>query len=108
MLNIYRIIQEWVNNILKYSGASKIEIQLVGHEYEISLSIEDNGNGFNTSALENASGNGWKNIQSRIRLIHGEIDLDSTEGKQGTTLMAKIPVQQPHDQKIPTGTDSLR
>lgn len=89
-ISVYRIIQEWVNNVMKYAGASRIDIQLVGHEEEISITIEDNGNGFDTAALENSTGNGWKNIKSRVNLIKGELELDSRKGHRGTTFMLRL------------------
>ncbi|MEM8894958.1 MAG: tetratricopeptide repeat protein, partial [Bacteroidota bacterium] len=64
-ISIYRITQEWVNNILKYSDASKINIQLTKDESEITLLIEDDGIGFDKAVLINGKGNGWKNINSR-------------------------------------------
>lgn len=89
-ISLYRIIQEWVNNVIKYANASKIEIQLVGHEAEVSITIEDNGSGFDTAILENSNGNGWKNINSRVNLIKGELELDSRSGNKGTTFMLRL------------------
>lgn len=91
-INLYRVLQEWVNNILKYSDASIIDIQLVRHENSLSIMVEDNGKGFNTNKLSTLHGNGWKNIQSRMQLIKGSVDIDSTEGKQGTTLNLEVPL----------------
>ncbi len=89
-ISLYRIIQEWVNNVIKYAEASKITIQLVGHEEEISITIEDNGNGFDIGVLENSQGNGWRNIKSRASLIRGELELDSRNGHKGTTFMLRL------------------
>jgi signal transduction histidine kinase len=91
-ISLYRIIQEWINNILKYADASVIEVQLIGHEQDIAITIEDNGKGFDQKKLEQSQGNGWKNIQSRINLIKGEMEIDSTPDRNGTTLTIKIPV----------------
>ncbi|HTH55372.1 MAG TPA: sensor histidine kinase, partial [Cyclobacteriaceae bacterium] len=91
-VSLYRIIQEWINNVIKYAHATVIEVQLVGHEEEISLTVQDNGNGFDPSVLENTSGNGWKNVRSRSNLIKGSLDLDSREGRAGTTLLLTIPL----------------
>lgn len=91
-ISLYRIIQEWVNNILKYANAPKIEIQLVGHEKELSITIEDTGNGFDTRILESSSGNGWRNIKSRVKLIQGELEIDSVPDRAGTTLIIKVPI----------------
>ncbi len=89
-ISLYRVIQEWTNNVIKYANASKIEIQLVGHEEEILITIEDNGDGFDTSILQNSKGNGWKNIKSRLNLIKGELELDSRNGRKGTTFMLRL------------------
>lgn len=90
-ISMYRVIQEWVNNVVKYAGAKFIEVQIVGHESELAITIEDNGNGFNTSVLESSAGNGWKNIKSRMNLVKGTIDVDSQQGRKGTTLVLRIP-----------------
>lgn len=89
-ISLYRIIQEWVNNVIKYAQASKIEIQLVGHEEEISITIEDNGTGFDVATLENSEGNGWRNIKSRTSLIKGELEVDSRSGHSGTTFVLTL------------------
>lgn len=89
-ISLYRIIQEWVNNVIKYAGASRIEIQLVGHDEEIAITIEDNGKGFDVSSLEKGSGNGWRNIKSRTSLIKGELEVDSRSDRPGTTFMLRL------------------
>ncbi len=88
---LYRICQEWVNNVLKYSDANRISLQLVQHEDELVTIIEDNGRGFDKSALTSGSGNGWKNINSRLGLIKGNIEIDSAPGHQGTTVVITVP-----------------
>jgi two-component system, NarL family, sensor kinase len=87
---LYRIIQEWVNNVIKYSGATSISIQVVQHPQELVLTIEDNGRGFNSATLMQSEGNGWKNINSRLHLIKGELEIDSQEGRIGTTLVITV------------------
>lgn len=91
-ISIYRIVQEWVNNIMKYSDAQKVTIQITRDEDEITLTIEDDGMGFDLVLLTNGKGNGWKNIRSRTNLIHGDIEIDSTPQYRGNTLMLNIPV----------------
>jgi two-component system, NarL family, sensor kinase len=88
---LYRVCQEWINNVLKYSGCSTINVQLVQHQQELVITIEDNGNGFDTSSLAISQGNGWKNIQSRLAMIHGSIEIDSMLGRRGTTVVVTIP-----------------
>lgn len=91
---LYRIGQEWVNNVIKYSGATKISIQLVQHEDELVVTVEDNGSGFDASALYSSEGNGWKNINSRLGLIRGAIEIDSAPGRTGTTVVITVPARQ--------------
>jgi signal transduction histidine kinase/tetratricopeptide (TPR) repeat protein len=91
-ISLYRIIQEWISNICKHARASTIEVQLIGHESEISIIIEDNGSGFDTNTLQQSPGNGWKNMKSRVSLMKGVMDIDSMPGKNGTTLIIKLPV----------------
>jgi two-component system NarL family sensor kinase len=100
-ISLYRIIQEWCNNIIKYSGSSRIEIQLVNDEEELRLTIEDNGRGFDVEILEKSEGHGWKNINSRVKLIKGELEIDSNPKSSGTTLMLAFkPQVKPSAEKI--------
>lgn len=87
---LYRICQEWVNNVIKYSGATSISIQVVQHPEELVLTIEDNGKGFNAERLTQNQGNGWKNINSRLHLIKGAIEIDSQEGRANTTVIISV------------------
>ncbi|HYK76528.1 MAG TPA: sensor histidine kinase, partial [Daejeonella sp.] len=88
---LYRITQEAVNNVIKHARASRLAIQLIKDEEGISLSIEDNGQGFDKSKLAHMDGIGLKNIYSRIGLLKGTVDLESAPGK-GTLLMIHLPV----------------
>ncbi|GHB44791.1 tetratricopeptide repeat-containing sensor histidine kinase [Mongoliitalea lutea] len=90
-ISLYRIIQEWINNSLKYGSAKKMEVQLIRDEEEIRLMIEDDGDGFDTSQLTNSAGYGWKNIQSRVNILKGSIELDSQKGRKGNILLLYIP-----------------
>ena len=91
-ISLYRISQEWISNVIKYSGATNIELQITKDVNEITLLIEDNGDGFDASELEVGKGNGWKNISSRVSLIKGELTLDTNEGKKGTTFIVNAPI----------------
>lgn len=90
---LYRICQEWVNNVIKYSGGNQISIQLVKHPQEIVLTIEDNGKGFDPNLLLESQGNGWKNINSRLHMIKGSIEIDTKKDRYGTTLIITVPQQ---------------
>lgn len=89
---LYRIVQEWVNNILKHGDGDAIELQLVCDEKEITLTVEDNGSGFDPAALEHGTGNGWKNIHYRSHLIQGELELDTRPDAKGSTLILNVPL----------------
>ncbi|HYG04304.1 MAG TPA: tetratricopeptide repeat protein [Chryseosolibacter sp.] len=89
---LYRICQEWVNNAIKYSSCTNISIQLVQHPEELVLTIEDDGEGFDMNILTLGQGNGWKNINSRLALIKGSMEIDSTPGRKGTTMIITVPV----------------
>lgn len=90
-ISLYRVVQEWVNNVLKYASAHSLQVQLVAHEDEITLTIEDDGEGFDKRVLEDSSGNGWKNIQSRLSLIKGTVDVDTQPAHKGTTFIVVMP-----------------
>ena len=89
---LYRVLQEIVNNIIKHAQASIINIQLIKHQNELSLMVEDNGVGFVVdNILASGKGIGLKNIESRISLINGKVFFDSFPSK-GTTVNIEIPV----------------
>ena len=82
-MNIYRTIQEAVNNAIKYAEASEITISVKSIDKRIAISIADNGIGFITSEVK--KGNGLLNIEKRIEDIGGIFNLVS-EDKKGTTI----------------------
>lgn len=90
-VSLYRVCQEWINNVLKYSRGSAIQVQLIEHPDERVITIEDDGDGFDVQVLQQGKGNGWKNINSRVGLVGGTIDIDSTPGRKGTTFIISIP-----------------
>ncbi|MBP6412340.1 MAG: sensor histidine kinase [Bacteroidia bacterium] len=87
---LFRVLQELVSNIVKHANANQISIQLLQHENEITLMVEDNGIGFDTSSKDEMNGLGLKNIQSRIAFLNGQFNIDSATGK-GTTVVIEIP-----------------
>lgn len=89
--SLYRAIQEVVSNIIKHANANKISIQLIRHEKDLSVVIEDNGTGFDTSKVNEFEGIGLKNIISRVEFIRGKVHFDSTPGK-GTTVLIDVPL----------------
>jgi len=95
-INIYRITQEALNNAIKYAEADEVIIFVSNTDTCLTLSISDNGKGFNTSYLDSkvrsaSSGNGIINIQERTSLINGEFRIETGIGK-GTKIMIKVPI----------------
>jgi two-component system NarL family sensor kinase len=88
---LYRVIQEIVNNIIKHAKASQISMQLIRHDTELNIMIEDNGVGFDTNQLDNFEGIGLKGIQTRIEFLNGSVHFDSSIGR-GTTVIIDIPL----------------
>lgn len=87
-MNIYRVIQEAVNNAVKYSNATQIEIAVETLENNLAVKISDNGVGFN---LENmVKGNGIMNMEKRMESIGGIISIDS-KINEGTIISFLIP-----------------
>ena len=90
--NIYRIVQEAINNILKHADAKEINIQLIKLEKTLTIMIEDDGKGFDMSKVK-MTGRGLRNITARSEWLHGTITIDSTPGR-GTTIAIEIPVNE--------------
>jgi signal transduction histidine kinase len=89
-LNIFRIVQEQLNNIIKHAEASKIEIDISRKPNKLLLSIKDNGIGFDTS--KKYSGIGINNIISRAELYKGKAAFLSQPAK-GCELVVTIPIE---------------
>jgi two-component system NarL family sensor kinase len=90
-LMLYRIIQESVNNTIKYAEATQISIQLSADTTEISLLMEDNGKGFDVDEAKQKGGIGLRNIQLRTDYLKGKLDIESSP-KNGTTIIIEIPL----------------
>ncbi|KQS48752.1 hypothetical protein ASG38_06325 [Flavobacterium sp. Leaf359] len=88
--NIFRIVQELLNNALKHSKATQILVSCSQNGNRFYISIEDNGVGFDISGIEENQGLGIKNIKSRIELLHGSLDCESSSG--GTSYNIELDV----------------
>jgi signal transduction histidine kinase len=86
-VNIFRIIQELVNNSIKHAQAKEINVQISCHEKNIQVTVEDDGIGY-LIAENNSTGIGLKNINSRIDYLQATIDVVSN--KQGTSTTIEI------------------
>ena len=90
-ISIYRIVQELINNALKHSGAKETLVQLSLSEGLLSVTVEDDGRGFEISNIDNAAGMGWNNIKNRVEFLKANIDIHSQPDK-GTSVHIEITV----------------
>lgn len=91
---LYRVIQECVNNVIKHAGASELDIALLYDHEGISVTIEDNGKGFNLERLPEGAGIGLQNMRARVEFLKGTIEFDSSPGN-GTLVAIHLPAAQP-------------
>lgn len=89
---LYRVAQECINNVIKHAKANTLDISLIRDGNEISVTIEDNGIGFDTTNKKVFDGIGLKSIRSRVDYLKGTVEWDSRTGK-GTVVSILIPLE---------------
>jgi len=87
-LNLYRIVQELVKNVVSHSGASIVSVQLMQNDDNLVINVEDNGKGFDVNNKK--EGLGLHNIQTRVSSMGGRFTLESVPGK-GTVVIVELP-----------------
>jgi PAS domain S-box-containing protein len=91
-INVYRVLQEFINNAVKHSNSELIKIDINYNTDKLNVNISDNGCGFNYDEKLNLNeGLGLKNMNSRIRMINGDFTLTSNIN-EGTKLFISIPL----------------
>lgn len=90
LIGVYRIVQELLNNAIKHAKASQIIIQLSESNNHLFLTAEDDGCGFDLGNVR-LKGLGLKNIENRVALLQGKLEIDSKLG-QGTTINIELPI----------------
>lgn len=88
--NIYRIVQEALNNVIKHSRATKVNVSLTLNQ-ELVFKIADNGIGYNSKSIEQTKGIGFSNITNRVKAMGGTVDFSSMPDN-GTTLTVTVPI----------------
>ena len=93
-LQIYRIVQELISNILKHSDAGEATIQLIRNPDEkvVNLIVEDDGKGFDPAVPSLSGGIGLGNLKARVNKLNGHFHIDSGKGA-GTSVSIDIPIE---------------
>ena len=89
-INVYRIVQESINNALKHAQAKNIEVSLTLLENELQLLIKDDGVGMNLASVDQSQHFGLLGIRERVQGFHGSFSLLS-EPNRGTAIHINIP-----------------
>ena len=88
---LYRIVQEALRNVQKHAPRAAVEIALSGTPQQLHLSIRDDGEGFDMSALRSTKGLGFISMQERVRLILGRFSLRTQPGA-GVRISVDVPL----------------
>ena len=89
-LCVFRVLQEALQNAVKYSGVRQFAVELRATEGEIQLTVSDLGVGFDSHQAVNGHGLGLISMRERVYLAGGRISIESQPG-MGTTIRARVP-----------------
>lgn len=90
-LQVYRIVQEFINNTMKHSQADNLRIDLKVVNNMLHLHLADNGTGYDIDAIDGLVGLGLKGITSRVKYLSGNLN-DLTEIGQGCVMKIQLPI----------------
>jgi signal transduction histidine kinase len=88
-INLFRVIQELLNNTLKHAQAQKVQLSLTQFEDKVALYYQDNGIGFDPHKIR--YGYGLKNIRERVKVFNGYLSMHSDQS--GTQVEVEIPIK---------------
>lgn len=88
-INLFRIIQELLNNTLKHAQAKNVQLSLTQFEDKVALYYQDDGRGFDPNEIQ--YGYGLKNIRERVKVFNGYLSINSD--KDGTQVEVEIPIR---------------
>jgi len=86
---VYRIVQELINNTIKHAGAENAIVQLTKADNTLTITVEDDGKGFDKNILNFSKCIGWSNIQNRVDFLKAFLDV-KTEKEKGTSVLVEI------------------
>jgi len=90
-IELYRIAQEALTNVVKHAKAQQVSVHLHFHDDRFGLQVWDNGVGFDSEKLDQSGGRGLRGIQERAQRINGQLKVESTPGK-GTMLEVTVEI----------------
>jgi signal transduction histidine kinase len=90
-LKVYRIIQDLKNNILAHSKATEADFQILKSNNKLSITVEDNGIGFDSKDPKYKKGLGVRNIEAKVGNLNGNVEFSSMPG-DGTCVLIEIPL----------------
>jgi signal transduction histidine kinase len=89
-LCLFRVAQEALNNAVRHGRANAITVLLSPRDSGLQLAVSDNGSGFDPERSRKRASLGLASMRERVRLLHGQLDIESTPGR-GTTVVAWVP-----------------
>ncbi|MBU4173432.1 MAG: hypothetical protein KKB90_04630 [Actinobacteria bacterium] len=89
--NLYRILQEGLNNVGKHAGAGSVAVSLMRDDDRVTLRVSDDGKGMPPSAASSTPGMGMTSMRERAREMGGELRVESEENR-GTTVTVTVPL----------------
>jgi PAS domain S-box-containing protein len=90
-LCIYRVVQESLQNVARHAEADEVLVTLTGREKRLTLSVSDNGKGFDSAQVRGRGGLGLVSVKERVRLVNGKFSVRSQPG-DGTELEVRVPL----------------
>ena len=88
-LQVYSMIMELINNVLKHSESTRTEIRITGDTDKLKFTVKDNGKGFSESA--DNGGTGLRNVEARLVAMHGEMTVRNNQ-PSGANIEIEVPV----------------
>ena len=89
-LCVYRVAQEALRNVVKHAGTAEARVSLIRSGRGLILTVQDRGVGFDAAEVRSRAGLGLSSMEERVRLVRGELYVDSKPG-QGTTVTVRVP-----------------
>jgi signal transduction histidine kinase len=90
-LHIFRIVQESVQNCMKYAGTANVDVQITVEKNAINLIVKDDGKGFDVSDKTIRNGIGLNNMEMRAKILNGSFNIHSVLG-EGTVISVTVPL----------------